>query len=216
MPLTGIQILLDTGISQFRKNLDDAATVMAKAATAAVKDVGSATQRAIKSNLRGGGFPSRWQSSVKASYKPKGTPSINASVHIYSTINFLSVFENGARINGKPYLWLPLPDIPQKIGSQPMRPALFIQRFGPLKSAIHSATPILLGQIAVPSSGKIGPKTARKFAQAHAAKSVAWIPVFVGVSVVQLRRRINYTSILNAAQSLLNERYNEYVAKFKG
>lgn len=208
-------ILYDAATGQFQKNLDDALLVMSKAATQAVRDGGSITRDRIRANLAAGGFPSRWQRTVKAAFKPKGgTPSIDASVHIFSTINFLSVFENGARINGKPYLWLPLPDIPQTVGTSPMTPKLFMAKFGPLKSAKHSNTPILLGQIAVPRSGPIA-KTTRRFAQARSAKSVAWIPVFIGISSVQLKKRLGYTQILNDGQRLIFERYNEYVDKFK-
>ena len=209
-----LQILYDAATGKYVENIERMGDIMAKAATAAVKDVGSATTRALKANLAGGGFPSRWQSSVKATYKPRGAPSIDASVHIYSTINFLSVFENGARIGGKPYLWLPLPDIPQKVGSQPMRPALFIAKFGPLKSAKHSTVPILLGQIATLASGRIGNKTARKFKIARTATATAWVPVFIGISSVQLKKRINYSAILQAAQGVMAERYDQYVAQF--
>lgn len=205
------QIIYDAAIGTFQKNLDDSYNVMLKASSAAVRDAGSATQKAVKANLAAGGFPSRWQNTVKATYRPAGTPT---SVHIYSTINFLSVFQNGARISGKPYLWLPLPDIPQKVGSSPMRPALFIAKYGPLKSARHSSVPLLLGQIAVPDSGRIGKKTIAKFRRARGAKNVAWVPVFVGISTVQLRKRLNYTAILRAGQQFLLERYNEYVEKF--
>ena len=183
-----LQILFDAATGKYVENVSRMGKIMAQAATASVKDVGTATVRALKANLAGGGFPSRWQNSVKATYKPRGSPSIDASVHVYSTINFLSVFENGARIGGKPYLWLPLPDIPQKIGSQPMRPALFIAKFGPLVSAKHSSVPLLLGQIATLQSGRIGKKTARKFRNARGAPNKAWVPVFIGISTVRAQK----------------------------
>lgn len=216
--MPGYRILYDAAIGKYQEALNADYQVMARAATMAVRDVGISTRNQIRRNMTGAGFPSRWANSVGARFKPSAgqAPSIDAKVTIASSINFLGVFENGATIGGKPLLWLPLPDIPQKVGGQAMRPALFKAKFGPLRSARHSPIPLLLGQIAV-GSGGLTPttkKTAYRFKRAATAKQTAWVPVFVGITQVQLKKRLQYLEILKDAQSLIQQRYDYYVAQF--
>jgi hypothetical protein len=200
----------------FRQRTLGAYDPAAKAATAAVRDVGAETQSRVKANLGGAGFSSRWQASIKARFTPRSVnqPSINAKAHIYSTINFLSVFENGTRINGKPLLWLPVKDIPQKVGGQPMTPTLFKQIYGPLRSAKRSPIPILLGQIGTAASGAPLRKTNANFRKGASGGQAAWVPCFVGVSAVQLRKRLNYGDIFNHARQELPERFAQYLEQY--
>ena len=217
----GIKLILDAAISQFQAGLDQAADTMARAATAAVRDVGIGARNAVRANMRSAGLPAFWGTGnrgVQVRFTPsKGqAPSIDASANVHGGPGFLGVFEVGAQIGGKPLLWLPLKDIPQKIGGRAMRPALFRANFGPLVSAKNSPIPLLLGQIAVGAAGytPATKKTVYRFRRAKTAAHKAWVPCFIGITAVQLHKRLQFLEILDAAQQALPERYAEYIAQF--
>ena len=107
---------------------------IATAATASIKDLAAEIVSKGRGNIASAGFSTRWQKGLVVTVTPKEGASIDCEAHVFHKRGFATVFETGMQISGKPLLWLPLPTLPDKIGSQPMTPKNFIRSIGPLYS----------------------------------------------------------------------------------
>jgi hypothetical protein len=210
-----VGIIYDAAIGKFQESIRGIYTPMAKAATAAIKDTATTMRNGVKSNILGSGFTRRWANAVKVTVIPRSGASLDASAHLFMKgYNFAGIFEQGGRFGGKGLMWIPLPDIPEKIGGKRMTPALFIASTGlQLRSAnVPGRPPMLVAQIAVGARG-VGTKTIRKFKGAAAGADSKWIPVFIGLSAHDLDKRFNTEPILKAAVDGLEAKYIQNLAR---
>lgn len=182
-------------LSDIRKELDAAARElqrpMAEAATAALREVGKQAVSDGKRHMASRGFSAKSQKGFTSSFKPKGQPSLKAELRVFHRVGYFGLFEEGGTIFGKPKLWLPLPSVPKGISGRPMRPREFSARFGQLRSVNHPGrAPLLVGKL--PGSQKS-------------------VPLFVGVSAVRLRDRLDLYDVIDRALDRFPELYLQNV-----
>jgi hypothetical protein len=86
------------------------------AAQGAVKDAAAEAVKQGRAQIASAGFSSRWQRGLQSKFLG-GDPKKPARL-IFHRVGFMSVFEHGATISGKPLLWLPVEqNLPGKIRS---------------------------------------------------------------------------------------------------
>jgi hypothetical protein len=118
---------------------------------------------------------------------------------------YIAVFENGATIRGKPFLWLPLPGVPKKIGGKRTNPRLFARSIGPLNYVARAGkSPLLVG----PAKGVRGPRVGLASLRRGAAEGGVRVPIFVGVRQVKLRKRIHVNAIVKREVEKIQGRYH--------
>ncbi len=76
------------------------------AAQGAVKDAAAEAVKEGRAEIASAGFSARWQRGLQSKFLP-GDPRKPARL-IFHRVGFMSVFERGATISGKPLLWLPI------------------------------------------------------------------------------------------------------------
>lgn len=210
----------------FRSAFNKQSQAIALAATATIRDAAAEVLARGAANIASAGFSSRWQKGLRAVVTPKAGPATaEASVHVFHSRGFATVFETGARISGKPLLWLPLPTLPDKIGGRWMTPKNFVKSIGPLHTIKAPGKPPLLGAY---MSGLVGSKVTiaklrrgsalarlgvRSRRGAYGAKGVVSTIVFVGISQVSIRRRWNLTGVYAAAVENLGANYARHLAE---
>lgn len=192
--------------NQFRKGTEEWQRKIAAAATAAVREAGDVAQREGRANISSSGFSARWQTGWRAdmlSPKPGQEPTIDAAVLLHHRIGIASVFESGAKIQGKPLLWLP---IEANLPPGRWTPRKYVQRMGPLKSInVPGRKPMLVR--AKPLRRDAASK--RRLERAGLSTSEKSVPLFVGVDAVSIRKRFRLIDITKRAASRLSEFYSK-------
>lgn len=187
---------------------------IATAATRAIEDAAAEAKSDGRANIAAAGFSRKWQNALRADAYPRGAQtSVNAAAHIYHRIGYAGVFEDGARISGRPWLWLALPHVAPKIGRFRMTPARYP---GPLQFVRRPGRPpLLMAQIGMSraTAKRGGPSqltagTIRKGASAGGKhRVVRSVPVFVGISTVRIRKQFGVTAIVRRAARRLPSLY---------
>ncbi len=194
---------------------------IAEAATRAVTQAAEEAKTGARATIAAAGFGRKWQNALRADVYPRGREtSIDAAAHIYHRIPYAWVFDEGATIRGNPMLWIPLSHAPQKIGRFRATPERYTRLIGPLQYMRQPGGPPLL-------AAKIGMTRARakteklpKISLAAAKKGVKGggkrrvirsVPMFIGISTVQLRRRFEITRIVRAAATRLGALYFKHL-----
>jgi hypothetical protein len=126
MPLRLVLTIAD----EITQIIEDNERPMARAATAAVRDVGEIAKRDGRASIAAGGFGPKWQNALRANVYPRKGDSIRAAAVIYQKVPYAIAFEEGAIIQGKPLLWLPLPTVPIGRGGRPIPASKFRQQVG--------------------------------------------------------------------------------------
>ncbi len=192
------EIRFDTG--QFKGFADAAQSKIAQAATAAIADVGAKVKTQGRAAIASAGFGVRWQNAFRVDLYPKGGgPSLRPAAFIYHKIPYADIYETGGTIRGNPVLWLPIePNLPARGGR--WTPARYVREIGPLASAEHGNRPYL---VTVPR--RIGSR------RRGAARSPRAIPVFVGISSVEAKKRFDIESIIRQAADELPALFEKYL-----
>jgi hypothetical protein len=143
------------------------------------------------------------------------------------SIRYANVFERGARIGGHPLLWIPLPTAPKKINGRPTTAREFVRSVGPLHSINRPGRPPLLAGYAMnaPRGRRVtvaqlrtGQRNTRR-RQARAAfggrlgKRPVSVPLFVGLSAVKIRDRLNISAVYDRARRDLPALYAKRLAE---
>jgi hypothetical protein len=86
--------------------IEDIENQIDEAKAGAVQDVAELAVIQGRANIAAAGFPAQWQKALTSKFFPNegGDP----AALIFDTSPFVGVFERGARISGRPLLWLPL------------------------------------------------------------------------------------------------------------
>lgn len=188
---------------------------MQLSATQAIKVTAGKIRDGVKQTIRGSKNPEftrRFVNGMKVSVKPKTGISINASLHAFHKFNFIGVFQSGKSITGKPLIWLPLDNIPQKIGGKRMTPRNFEASIGKLQFVkVPGHPPLLVAPIATTSTGALPKKitVGRLRGRAKKQGKPRLVPVFVGVRNVDIAKRFNTKPVIDRAA---NELQGEYFA----
>lgn len=177
--------------------------VVADAATAAIRDAAAIVKRDGRGNIAAAGFSKRWQNALRVNVYPKSRSSANAAVFIYHKIIYAGVFERGARISGKPLMWLPL----QRLGKGHMSPKKYARTIGPLTSINAPGAPPLLVSRVRTKRAKF--KVTRSLLKrgTSGAGTVRSVPVFVGVKSVNIKKKFRIEAVCRAAAAQLPGMY---------
>lgn len=193
---------------------------IASAATGGMRQTVERTKIRGRAAIAGAGFGKKWQNALRAKTYPETGVSIEPAGWIYHRIPYAGVFEDGARIPGSPYLWIPLSGIPAMIGNKHMTPRNFIAQIGPLHSINVAGKAPMLGAY-LQAGASIGKITISKLRSGSAlarlgvrsrrggfgGKGVVSVPIFVGVLMVNIRARFNLRPIFKEAGAGLAATY---------
>lgn len=206
-----------------KKSFEDASKPLAHAISmtmdAAKRQVLEQGRAEIKHGIRGAKFAN----ALRATRYPEKTDSMNAAVWIYHRIPYAQVFELGARIGGKPLLWLPLPTAPSRIGSLRTTPKNYIAHIGPLHFIQGRKRPLLAAYMAGPAGkvtiGKLrkGGALARLGVRSRRSNTgrqgLVSVPMFFGIPAVQLRARFNLAGVIERAAQQIPVNLNAQMMK---
>jgi hypothetical protein len=128
---------------------------------------------------------------------------------IYHKVPYAIAFEEGAIIQGKPLLWLPLPTVPIGRGGRPIPASKFRQQVGmPLYTIRRSGKPPMLGAHVRTSGSRGVSLTALRRGRAPGAKgTLRLMPLYVGVEAVKMPKRFAVREAIRRAADRLPELY---------
>jgi Family of unknown function (DUF6441) len=172
---------------------------IAKAATAAIREVGEIAKRNGRASIAAAGFSRKWQNALRVNIYPPQGDSMRPAAFIFHKIRYAGVFEEGAIIGGKPLLWLPLPSVPLRRG-RPMTPSQYARSVGPLVSVERPGKPPLL--FAKPRAGR---------RHRRAALAVDGKPLYVGLSSVAIAKRFDIKGAAQKAAAQLPSLYAKHL-----
>lgn len=218
--MTGFTLKAKSG--QFTKAFLGKERVVSRAATLGMREVAEEVKRSGRAAIGRAGFSPRWQAAFRVDVYPKRGESINAAAFVHHNIPYAGVFEEGATISGSPYLWIPLPTAPKRIGREKITPRLYIQHVGKLIFVRRAGRrPLLAGRVSSRSRGgkvsvaqlRRGERDARRasataaFGGNPARLKTNIVPLFVGMPSVHIKGRFGLKAIFASARSALSAAY---------
>lgn len=201
---------------------------IAGAARAAFQDMAAQVQRQGRSEIARAGLSRRWQSGFRTTVFPR-RPDFTTDLVMRGRhrIGYANVFERGARISGRPLLWIPLPGTPPKLNGRRITAREFVQSVGPLHSIPRPGRPPLLagyamrwrrGQSVTIGQLRTGQRNARRrqaraaFGARPGARPVS-VPLFVGLSAVNIRDRLDVSAVYDRARLDLPRLYARRISE---
>ncbi len=180
---------------------------IAKAATGAITDAAAQIKAQGRANIAAAGMSSKWQNALRVETYPQKGVSANAALLAHHKIPYAGVFETGAIIHGKPFLWIPLTGTPARVGGRTLTPRVFAQSIGPLTS-IRSRTgkPILAAPISGRTGSKITLARLRRGSRGQGA-NIQLTPIFIGVPSIHIRARFGLQAVFQRAAAGLGAGY---------
>lgn len=181
---------------------------IAGATRAAFQDLAKQVQTGGRAEIARSGLSRRWQVGFRTSVTPR-RPDFTTDLTMRGRhrIGYANIFERGGTIRGKPLLWVPLPSAPKKINGRPTTARAFVASVGPLHSINRPGRAPLLAGYAMSAGGRktvaqlrTGQRNSRR-RQARAAfggrigKAPVSVPLFVGLSAVRIRDRLNVSAV---------------------
>lgn len=191
---------------------------IAGASTAAVREAGNLAKIRARETIAAAGFSKRWQNALRLQVYPKTGESVNAAALIYHAIPYSEVFESGATIRGKPFMWVPLSSTPKKVGRQRMTAERFATSVGDLFTLRRgNKPPLLVARMRISKrEAQAGPPykirlSALSRGSQQGRGVVVSVPVFVGVSTVTIRKKFNVRAAVAAAVDDLPQLYLRFL-----
>jgi len=207
------KLRFDTPRGEIQKTIEAITHPIATAATLAITDAANQVKVRGRARIRQAGFSKRWENALRVNVFPQRGVSVDAAAYVFHKIPYAGVFEEGAKISGKPMLWIPFPNVSGKIGGRKMTPRLFIQRIGPLHIIkVPGKAPMLASYVSAGAdtkkltTAKLRAGVRRK--NAKGSKAVKSVPVFFGVSMVTLQARFGLKAVFTAARASLKGFYD--------
>jgi hypothetical protein len=186
---------------------------MARAATAAVHDAGELAKKGGRASIAAAGFSAKWQNALRADYFPKGRDSLSPAALIYHKIEYSEAFEEGSTIDGKPLLWLPLPNVPLGAGGKQLTPQQFVARIGPLASVnLPGKPPLLVGRGSLSGILRATNKSVRVRKRALRGGNILGeeVPLYIGLPDITDPKKFDVVAAINDAAADLGELYLKY------
>ncbi|MES2845641.1 MAG: DUF6441 family protein [Pseudomonadota bacterium] len=211
-----LKIAFQFAKGEFDEAMQDILTPIAEAGTAAIRKAGDQVKVKARGNIAAAGFSKRWQNALRVDVYPKKGVSASAAAHIYHAIPYAHVFEDGASIAGKPYLWIPLASTPKKLGRKKLTPERFEAEIGQLFTLRRPGkNPLLVARMRVPiAEAKKGPPyrvrmSALKRGGQAGGGSYVTVPIFVGIKVVNIAKKFAIRQAVQEAADDLPRLYLE-------
>ena len=207
---------------QWIKATDLYQALMAKALTGAMRDVGKLGRERGRQAITAAGFSNKFANSLVAKLPAKDT--LAPTAYIHTTINYADIFETGAIITGKPYLWLPLPTVPAGPGRPHMTPKQYVENVGPLVTMHRAGKPPMLGArvaISAPRPQPFGRFVSRRIlrrgiSMRGATQPTQVIPLFVGVPAVNIPKKFDVHAAVVDAFGHLDDFYRRQFPGYDG
>jgi hypothetical protein len=172
---SSLKVFVEAAAGQFDKAMAEATKDLSVGAMKAANIAADMAKREGRANIAAAGFSQKWQNTLTTIVYPQKTLSPQPSVLLYSKIKYSNIFEEGGSISGHPFLWLPLPSAPPRIGRARVTPALYASHVGKLFTIQQPGKPPLLAaKIRTGKTGKRGGVQLRT------------VPMFVGISTVSI------------------------------
>lgn len=200
----------------------------------AFNDTAKQIQSQARIQIASAGLRGKWITGFRTYVFPRQPNDLSTELVIrgFHSYNIANVFERGAHVSGKPFLWVPLPSAPAKVRGKPTTAARLIAAGVRLRKIQSRGRPLLIGYIIRSSAGarrknvvgvpgtrrlllRTGSVTVQQLlngqrnvrrAQTRSAfggrrgpQSVP-IPLFVGLSSVEIKKRLDINSIYRIAQ----------------
>lgn len=194
---------------------------MASAATAAVGIAGENLKTKGRASITGAGLGKRLSNAWRVNYYPKGKESLSPAAFAYWNLEYGEVFENGARIPGRPFLWRPMSNLPSRIGRGRPTPRELSLKGVKLFGLELNGKPFLAANVRVPKESKSTPLTSvtlgqlrkgsrdrKKKAYGKAPDVLKAVPLFYGMRSVTLRKRTSLTEIAEGERARLGAYYS--------
>ena len=207
---------------QWIKATDLYQALMAKALTGAMRDVGKLGRERGRQAITAAGFSNKFANSLVAKLPAQDT--LTPTAYIHTTINYADVFETGAIITGKPYLWLPLPTVPAGPGRPHMTPKQYVENVGPLVTMHRAGKPPMLGArvaISAPRPQPFGRFVSRRILRRgistrRGGQPTQVIPLFVGVPAVNIPKKFDVHAAVVDAFGHLDDFYRRQFPGYDG
>jgi hypothetical protein len=206
---------------QWVKATDLYQAIMAKALTGAMHDVGKLGRDRGRAAIEGAGFSGKFGNSLVVKFSPSSGDSLNPTAYIHSTINYADVFEHGATIVGKPFIWLPLPTVPAGHGRPHLTPKQYAQEVGPLVTMHRAGKPPMLG--ARIQTGRLPSQPFGRFVSRTRLKrgvsgrgTFQTIPMFVGVPAVNIPKKFDVHAAVQDAFNSFDDFYHRQFQDYDG
>jgi hypothetical protein len=215
--MPGFQLVFAALTGHFDKAFAEMQKPIAVACTGAINDAKNYAVTKGRANIASAGFSSKWQNTLRGNVYPRRGVSLDPATLVYHKIPYSAVFEDGMTIPGKPLLWLPLPGVPNSVFGKHMSPANYVRQVGPLHTIyVPGKAPMLAGWIlgGVRGPGKV--TVAKLVAGSRAAKNIrpgapqgrlVSIPLFYGISSVDIQKKFNLAPIFVEAKDQLGKFY---------
>lgn len=196
----------------FEEEVKKAQKPIAVAATEAMREAGDIVRAESKSAFAAAGFGRSAQNSMRSAVTPERGESLSPFVDFTLRPGFWSVFESGAVIRGRPLLWLPTDNVPLGTGKRRLTPRQYRERVGPLTAARGTKRPILLGQASRATVLRATAKVVRLRKRAVRAGALlgAKVPMFIGVPLVNIGKRVDLEAILRRVVARFGELFKKH------
>lgn len=206
----------------FTKEMNAKIALVAKAATATAKDGAARLKSDGRGVIAASGLGKKAQNAFRVNpYPSGGAVSATPAVYAYSNIRYFNIFQTGGVIKGHHgRLWIPLPTIPKMSGGRRMTVRMFEQTVGPLQFFQRPGrNPLLMAKTIRKS--RVGKKIAlstfrRGEAASKQGKPTNWVPAFVGLPSVTVRKRFNMEPVVQSVIASLPASFSRYVEQFDG
>jgi len=196
---------------------------IARAITKTFRAAAKEIEREGRKRIATGGLSRRFQTGFRVFAFPRRQFSMRPVIKGTHRLGFINIFETGGTIRGKPLLWIPLPTAPDKIGGKRITPKLYIDKVGPLvRIQRPGKAPLLAGQaLRAPSAGRSAAlgtlRTGARRAAARRAggrgRSAVAVPLFVGVPLARIPKRLNVSPVYDLARVELPNIYQRLITK---
>jgi hypothetical protein len=207
-----LRLTLSAVAGGFFRAVTEGEKPIAKAVTAAVREAAELAKAGGRANIAAAGFGRKWQNALRAKVYPPNRDSMRTAALIYHKVPYAQVFEEGAVIDGKPYLWLPLPNAPIGAGGRRIPASKFRQRVGsPLYTIRRPGKPPMLGANVRMTGARarkaISLSLLRRGRNPGGKGQVQLVPLYVGIEVARIPKRFAIVDAIRRAAARLPDLY---------
>jgi hypothetical protein len=203
---------VETTGAELKKHLKDIQKPIAKIATATIKEAAQLVKKNAAIEIQSAGFSSRSSKTLKYTLDPERGESIDISATFKFRRGFFSVFEEGATIQGKPLLWLPLETVPFGRGNKRLTPKEYSARIGPLAKTKGTNPPYLVGKTS--RAGVLRATTSNLTLRKRGRRAIKTapllsqnVPLYVGVPSVTIPKKFDVKGVIQDVAKQIPEIY---------
>lgn len=216
--MASLKLVISSAKGEYEKAFRAIQEPIAAAASGAIRDAADQIKRDGRSAIGAAGFSAKWQNAFQVRTYPS-KPSMGAAAFAYHKIPYAGIFARGGKIEGSPYLWLPIGNLPGRVGGKRLTPRVYEQNIGPLHPVIRSGRPPLLAAYTrgkpgarptlsrLRAGGALARLGVRQTKGVHGTAGVVSVPVFVGIKSVNLKKRFDLDPVYERARAGLTAGY---------